>query len=184
MRGAWTHYLVWYGCRQVLESAGLREAVAGPPVDLGAVAAAARAGRPQTLATLAARHPEPALEPPAANQSGSACAQVTAEAPSNPESGEGRTGGAEEAAAAPGVPAEELQGLGAAAGASEGSQGGVRDPLDGLLAPLPPPPAPSVRAAHGSSSAWSAASALIYLNSQFGAASGCMQCKDLHARCC
>ena len=186
-------YCVVHGCNnlfltyawQVLESAALREAVAGPPVDLGAMAAASRAGRPQTLATLAAGHPELAPEPPAAEQGSSAGAQSAAEAPSNQESVEGRTGGAEAAAAAPGVPAEELQGEGAAAVMREGSQGGVPDPLDGLLAPLPPPPAPPVRAAHGLSSAWSAASALVcFAQPTRRCFAGCMQCEDLDARCC
>ena len=161
----------------MLESAALREAVVGPPVDLGAVAAAARAGRPRTLATLAARHPELALAPPAAEQGGSAGAHSAAEAPSNRESGEGRSAGAETAASSSGVPAEELQGAGATVDASEGSQGAVQDPLDGLLAPLPLPPAPPVRAAHGLSSACSAASALVCFKQPLRRCfAGCMQC--------
>ena len=135
-----------HGCLQVLESATLREAVAGPPVDLGAVAAAARAGRPQTLETLEAQPPELALEPPAAsNQSSSAGAQKAGVASIERESETGPTGGAA-AAAAPGVPAVDLR-AGGAAPADNGSQGAVEDPLDGLLPPLPPLLAPSVRAA-------------------------------------
>ena len=157
----------------MLESAALREAVAGPPVDLGAVSAAARAGRPQTLETLAARHPDRAPEPPTASQGSSAGAQSAAEAPSNPESGEGRTGGVEIAAA--GVPAEELQGAGAAAGVSEGSQGGVRDPLDGLLVPLPPPPAPPVRAAfERTGCAWSVCLPWLASAANAGLLAGCL----------
>lgn len=141
-------YFYCYGCWQVLESAALREAVAGPPINLAAVATAARAGRPQTLETLTARLPELPPEPPAtSNPSSRAGAQTAGEASIERESGDRRIGGAAAAAAAPGVPPKELQEPGEAAFADEASLGGAEDPLDGLLAPLPPLPAPPVRAA-------------------------------------
>ena len=160
--------------RQVLESASMREALAGPADDLAAVAAAARAGSgPSDMARAAGwlgtvapdQAPRPVAAPDAspdvarpvpagapgaaadrdAPHAGPAAGQA-AEAGRAVEDGRGMEAGD---GAHPDAPRAELASAALEAGAAEAGPGAaparVDDPLEGLLAPLPPPAPPRVR---------------------------------------